>query len=166
MICSIGIFAIQIKKVIEYKKDEKISIEGFLQSQPPVVPVIDNNQPVSKFSKNITKNFGCLQSVQYFSVYYYIQAKCFNNQRWNKQLMSLPFYLILSMFFFILFIISPILKENLDGQEKLQLKDNIIQILLNVILPLMICARNDKILKHLRSEFHFQILQKLLSQLS
>ena len=60
MICSIGIFAIQIKKLIEYKKDEKISIEGFLQSQPPVVPVIDNNQPVSKFSKNITKNFGCL----------------------------------------------------------------------------------------------------------
>ena len=68
MICSIGIFAIQIKKVIEYKKDEKISIEGFLKSQPPIVPVndvvdLDNNQPVSKFSKNITKNFGCLQSV-------------------------------------------------------------------------------------------------------
>ena len=67
-ICSIGIFAIQIKKLIEYKKDEKISIEGFLKSQPPIVPVndvvdLDNNQPVSKFSKNITKNFGCLQSV-------------------------------------------------------------------------------------------------------
>ena len=59
-ICSIGIFAIQIKKLIEYKKDEKISIEGFLQSQPPVVPVndvvdLDNIQPVSKFSKNYYK---------------------------------------------------------------------------------------------------------------
>ena len=51
--------------------------------------------------------------------------------------------------------ILPFLKENLDGQEKLQLKDNIIQILINVILPLIIYARNDKILKHLKSEFHF-----------
>ena len=65
IICSIGIFAIQIKKLIERKKDEKISIESFLQSQLPFVPVIDvvdldNHEPVSKFSKNITKKFGCL----------------------------------------------------------------------------------------------------------
>ena len=56
MICSIGIFAIQIKKLMEHKKDEKISIESFLQSQPPIVPLIDfvdNNEQVSKFSKNI-----------------------------------------------------------------------------------------------------------------
>ena len=51
--------------------------------------------------------------------------------------------------------ILPFLKKNLDGQEMLQLKDNIIQILLNVILPLMVYVKNDKILKHLRSEFNF-----------
>ena len=41
---------------MEHKKDEKISIESFLQSQPPFVPVIDfvdNIEQVSKFSKNI-----------------------------------------------------------------------------------------------------------------
>ena len=59
------------------------------------------------------------------------------------------------MFFFIMAFILPFLKENLDGQEKLQLKDNILQILINVILPLIIYARNDKILKHLKNEFHF-----------
>ena len=47
---------------MEHKKDEKISIESFLQSQPPFVPVIDfvdNNEQVSKFSKNIKKSFDC-----------------------------------------------------------------------------------------------------------
>ena len=45
---------------MEHKKDEKISIESFLQSQLPFVPVIDvvdNNEQVSKFSKNIKKSF-------------------------------------------------------------------------------------------------------------
>ena len=49
-ICSIGILAIRIKKHIEHKKDEKISIHSFLQTQRvsvPVIDAIDNDEQVS-----------------------------------------------------------------------------------------------------------------------
>ena len=49
-ICSIGVSAIRIKKHIEYKKDKKISIESFLQSQQPtgflVIDAVDNDVQV------------------------------------------------------------------------------------------------------------------------
>ena len=49
-ICSIGVSAIRIKKHIEYKKDKKISIENFLQSQQPtgflVIDAVDNDVQV------------------------------------------------------------------------------------------------------------------------
>ena len=49
-ICSIGVLAIRIKKHIEHKKDEKISIDSFLQTQRvsvPVIDAIDNDEQVS-----------------------------------------------------------------------------------------------------------------------
>ena len=49
-ICSIGVSAIRIKKHIEHKKDKKISIERFLQSQQPtgflVIDAVDNDVQV------------------------------------------------------------------------------------------------------------------------
>ena len=49
-ICSIGVLAIRIKKYIEHKKDEKISIESLLQTQTvsvQVIDAIDNDEQVS-----------------------------------------------------------------------------------------------------------------------
>ena len=49
-ICSIGVLAIRIKKYIEHKKDETISIESLLQTQTvsvQVIDAIDNDEQVS-----------------------------------------------------------------------------------------------------------------------
>ena len=51
------------------------------------------------------------------------------------------------------FVFSGFDLKGLDNQQKMQLKDNFFSFLTNVLFPILIYIKNDKLSQHVKNEF-------------
>ena len=79
-----------------------------------------------------------------------------NTQKWNQYLCSTTgtFLMLLVIFAITLtkYILDYVLADYLNSDEKLLLNHNLVEIILNVVLPLYMYVKNDKLFKHVRQE--------------
>ena len=78
-----------------------------------------------------------------------------NTQRWNHYICSVTGYFVLIMILFLMAVLKNLIfnASSLDDQEKMQLKDNFIQMILNVFIPVSMYVMNSRLFQHVKNEF-------------
>ena len=84
-----------------------------------------------------------------------------NNQRWNDNVCSIMEYFLLIISISIMFLMQNknFMKRfvfdglNLNELEEFQLKTSYSQLILNVFIPIIMYAKNNKLFKHVQTEF-------------
>ena len=79
-----------------------------------------------------------------------------NTQKWNQYLCSTTgtFLMLLVIFSITLtkYFLDYVLANYLNSDEKLLMNHNLVEIILNVVLPLYLYVKNDKLFKHVKQE--------------
>ena len=79
-----------------------------------------------------------------------------NTQKWNQYLCSTTgtFLMLLVIFSITLtkYILDYVLADYLNSDEKLLLNHNLVEIILNVVIPLYVYVKNKKLHKHVKQE--------------